>query len=82
MPDAKHHAVVAEKSLPLLRSDTHVSMDSPDGQAAGLRTDSFIDCTVVATIPKALLVSKVGQLSAAILEMIDECIQDDPDGPR
>ena len=55
-----------------------VSMNSPDGQAAGLRVDSVIDCSLVATIPKAIVFSKVGQFSAAIRELIDERIRDDP----
>ncbi len=51
-----------------------VSMNSSEGQAAGLRLDSVIDCTVIATIPKTLLVSKIGSFSQEIMEKVDLCL--------
>lgn len=36
-----------------------VPMNSDEGRAAGLRLDSVVDCTVIATIPKTLLVTKL-----------------------
>ncbi len=51
-----------------------VSMNSPEGQTAGLRLDSVIDCTVIATIPKTLLVSKIGSFSQEIMEKVDVCL--------
>jgi len=52
-----------------------VRTDSDEGRAAGLRLDSVIDCTVIATIPKTLLVAKIGEFSEPILERIDDCIK-------
>jgi mRNA-degrading endonuclease toxin of MazEF toxin-antitoxin module len=52
-----------------------VAMDSPEGQAAGLRLDCVIDCRIIATIPKTSLVSKIGAFSLATVNRIDECIK-------
>ena len=51
-----------------------VSMNSPEGQQGGLRLDSVIDCTVIATIPKTLLVNKIGSFPQEIMEKIDQCL--------
>jgi mRNA-degrading endonuclease toxin of MazEF toxin-antitoxin module len=49
-----------------------VLMNTPAGQSGGLRLDSVIDCTVIATIPKALLVNKIGSFPAEVMELVDE----------
>ncbi len=49
-------------------------MNSPEGQQGGLRLDSVIDCTVIATIPKTLLVNKIGSFPQEIMEKIDQCL--------
>src|SRR3984885_6972226 len=51
-----------------------VSMDSQEGKAGGLRLDSVIDCTVIATIPKTLLVSKIGAFPQETMERVDQCL--------
>ncbi len=51
-----------------------VNMNSPEGQQGGLRLDSVIDCTVIATIPKTLLVNKIGSFPQEIMERIDQCL--------
>ncbi len=51
-----------------------INMNSPEGQQGGLRLDSVIDCTVIATIPKTLLVSKIGSLPQEVMERIDQCL--------
>lgn len=51
-----------------------VPMNSPEGQAGGLRLDSVIDCTVIATIPKTLLVNKIGAFPQDIMEKVDQCL--------
>jgi len=58
-----------------------VLMNSPAGQAAGLRLDTVIDCTIIATIPKTLLVNKIGRFPDETIEQINECIKRciDPD---
>lgn len=52
-----------------------IPMNSDEGKAAGIRLDSFVDCTVIATIPKTLLVTKIGAFPEKTLERIDECIK-------
>lgn len=47
---------------------------SEEGKAGGLRLDSVIDCTVIATIPKTLLVSKIGQFPQETMERVDQCL--------
>ena len=51
-----------------------VQMTSPEGKAGGLRRDSVIDCTVIATIPRTLLVSKIGAFPNEVMERIDMCL--------
>jgi mRNA interferase MazF len=51
-----------------------VSMNSPEGQQGGLRLDSVIDCTVIATIPKTLLVNKIGAFPQETMERVDMCL--------
>lgn len=51
-----------------------VMMNSPEGQSGGLRLDSVIDCTVIATIPKTLLVNKIGVFPQDVMERVDQCL--------
>jgi mRNA interferase MazF len=51
-----------------------VEMNSPEGKAGGLRLDSVIDCTVIATIPKTLLVNKIGAFPNDVMEHVDMCL--------
>src|SRR3984957_7552824 len=51
-----------------------ISMTSPEGQQGGLRLDSVIDCTVIATIPKTLLVNTIGSFPQEVMERIDQCL--------
>ena len=51
-----------------------ISMNTPEGQQAGLRLDSVFDCTVIATIPKTLLVNKIGAFPQEVMERVDQCL--------
>jgi mRNA-degrading endonuclease toxin of MazEF toxin-antitoxin module len=55
-------------------TQVEVYMNSPEGQSGGLRLDSVIDCTVIATIPKTLLVSKIGAFPQDVMEKVDQCL--------
>ncbi len=55
-------------------TQVEVLMDTPEGKAAGLRLDSVIDCTVIATIPKTLMVSKIGAFPQEVMEKVDQCL--------
>ncbi len=52
-----------------------ILFQSDEGKRAGLKLDSFIDCSVIATMPKKLLVSKLGSFSARVMRDVDECIK-------
>lgn len=51
-----------------------VEMNSPEGKMGGIRLDSVIDCTVIATIPKTLLVNKIGAFPNEVMERVDMCL--------
>lgn len=51
-----------------------VEMNSPEGRSGGIRLDSVIDCTVIATIPKTLLVNKIGIFPNEVMEHVDMCL--------
>lgn len=51
-----------------------VMMNTEEGKAGGLRLDSVIDCTVIATIPKTLLVNKIGAFPQETMERVDQCL--------
>lgn len=51
-----------------------VEMASVEGKAGGIRLDSVIDCTVIATIPKTLLVNKIGAFPNEVMERVDMCL--------
>lgn len=52
-----------------------VIKDSEDGKAGGMRLDSYIDCSVVAAIPKALLVATIGAFSESLMLQVDDRLQ-------
>ncbi len=52
-----------------------IMMNSPEGREAGLRLDSIVDCSVIATMPKTLLVSIIGRFSPNLIKSVDECIK-------
>jgi mRNA interferase MazF len=56
------------------QTQVEVAMNTPEGQQGGLRLDSVIDCTVIATIPKTLLVNKIGEFPQEVMERIDQCL--------
>jgi mRNA interferase MazF len=55
-------------------TQVEINMNSVEGQQGGLRLDSVIDCTVIATIPKTLLVNKIGAFPQETMERIDQCL--------
>jgi len=56
------------------KSELENFYNSEEGKEAGLRLDSVIDCTVIATIPKTLLVSKIGAFPNETMERVDQCL--------
>jgi|AGTN01.2.fsa_nt_gi Growth inhibitor len=57
-----------------------VLMHTPEGRSAGLRLDSVIDCSTVATIPKKLLVGKIGWFPREVMARVDKFLGQDDGG--
>jgi mRNA-degrading endonuclease toxin of MazEF toxin-antitoxin module len=53
-----------------------VSRDSPQGQSAGLRTDSVVDCQTLITLPRSELVARLGSFLPETLKQIDRALED------
>lgn len=67
--------LIRPKQYPDCNSQVVVKMNSSQGRAAGLRGDSLIDCTVIATIPKQLLLQRIGAFPSDIMAKVDDCIR-------
>ena len=52
-----------------------IDVSTPDGQATGLRQDSVVSCINIATITASLVAKKIGQLSPAFLQRVDDCLK-------
>lgn len=53
-----------------------ISRDSPQGQSAGLRTDSVVDCQTLLTLPRSELVARLGSFLPETLKQIDRALED------
>lgn len=49
-----------------------VKKDSEDGKSGGLRLNSYIDCSVIAAIPKDMLVATIGTFSEPLMLQVAE----------
>lgn len=52
-----------------------VLYQTDEGQRAGLRVDSYIDCSVIATMPKNLLVATIGSFPPRTMQAIGNCLK-------
>lgn len=52
-----------------------IDLATPEGAATGLRQTSTIQCENLLTFDQALVIAKVGQLSAAQMQLIDACLR-------
>lgn len=52
-----------------------VFYQTDEGKQAGLKLDSYIDCSVIATMPKKLLVEKIGSFPARTMQAVGECLK-------
>ena len=53
-----------------------IRRDSREGRAAGLRTDSVVDCQTIVTIPREEVVRRIGRFPSAVLQKIDQALRD------
>jgi mRNA interferase MazF len=56
-------------------SQLFIDIATPEGVATGLRQDSMIQCENLLTYDQRLIITKIGQLSAPLLERINLCLK-------
>ena len=73
------HAIVAEITTNLAAAADPTSLlidvSTPEGQATGLDQNSVVTCLFLATITRDRIDPVIGQLSAAMMQKIDECLK-------
>jgi mRNA interferase MazF len=52
-----------------------IRADTPDAHSAGLDYDSVVLTSVILTIPKASVVRRLGRLTPAAMQAVDECLR-------
>ena len=52
-----------------------VIANSPIGKASGLERDSIVKAEVIITIPKKMVIRKIGAFPLEVMEAIDECLR-------
>lgn len=67
--------VVSDDSRNEERCDLLVVPLSSAGKAAGLRADSVVRCSIIATVPKIWISGKIGTFSGDILFQIEQGIR-------
>jgi len=58
------------------RESTQYLIDGPEIAAAGIRIPSVVKCESLLTVPKTLVVRRLGELSEAGREAVDRCLRD------
>jgi mRNA interferase MazF len=52
-----------------------IDLTTPDGQASGLNADSAVKCGKLFTIHEDLVRRKIGVLSAALMQKVNDCLK-------
>jgi len=52
-----------------------ICKDTPAGRAAGLKLDSFIDCSVLATVPVNHVHGILGKMQTEVMAQVDEALR-------
>jgi mRNA interferase MazF len=52
-----------------------ILLSSPEGQQAGLRQDSVVNCMNIATLHESKILRTLGSLPAAIMQKINSCLK-------
>jgi mRNA interferase MazF len=52
-----------------------IDISTPDGKRSGLVADSLVSCLNLAVIPAADVGQKIGELSPAMMQQIDDCLK-------
>lgn len=69
-------AITSRRAYRELPCKVAVAKDSPEGQAAGLRLDSVVDCQTLATIPREEIVRRLGHFPTEAMQRVDLALAD------
>jgi mRNA interferase MazF len=73
------HAIVAEITTNLAAANDPacllIDIATPEGKASGLAQNSVVGCLFLATIAESRISAPIGQLSASILQRLDQCLK-------
>ena len=73
------HAIVAEITTNLSAANDPafllIDLSSPEGKASGLAQSSVVGCLFLATIAESRMSPPIGNLSATIMQQIDNCLK-------
>jgi len=76
---SERHTIVAEITSNLSRAtdpaNLLIELATPEGQATGLAQDSVVTCLQLATISQERITNVIGQLWAAMLVKLNECLK-------
>ena len=64
--------ITSYKGEPLLPTDLLISKDDPDFKETGLKLTSVVRLDKLFTLQKGLIIGKLGNLSARLIQKIDE----------
>jgi len=73
------HAIVAEITTNLAAAGDPtcllIDISTPEGKASGLDQNSLVTCLFLATLYQERLDPVIGQLSAAMMQTVDDCLK-------
>jgi mRNA interferase MazF len=52
-----------------------IDVSTPDGSASGLIQDSVVSCINLATVEDSVVAKKIGALSAALMQKVNDCLK-------
>ncbi len=52
-----------------------IEVATPDGQQSGLHWDSVVNCVNLFTVEKRKVIRKIGELSASLMQQVDDCLK-------
>lgn len=56
-------------------TQVRIDIDSPDGAKTGLVVNSAIKCENIATVERSLIQRRIGTLSPALLQLLDDALR-------
>jgi mRNA interferase MazF len=80
--DALNHQIT-DTILAAISRSTHrasatqlfIDMSTPEGAQIGLRQNSMVQCENLLTYDQRLVITKIGQISAPLMQRLNECLK-------